>query len=633
MKILIVTQYFWPEQFRINDVVEDFLRQGHSVDVITGLPNYPDGKIYNDFKKNKNKFSKFLEANIFRVPIITRGKASPVRLFLNYLSFVFSAIIIGSYKLSNRNYDIIFTFATSPITTALPSIYFSFVKNAKHVLWVLDIWPYILKELNIIKNKYLFALVEKIVDFIYFKSDLILAQSKSFKKIILERVKNQKEVLYFPSWNENLILNEESKLNVNNDLSFYKNKFNIVFTGNIGEAQNFNNIVEAAEIIKNYNNIQWLIVGTGRKLDEINKIIEKKKIKNFNILGYKSISEILSYHQIATILFISLKPGKYLSSTIPGKFQTYLASNKFILGFISGETAQLIDESKIGVHVDSSDPKLLAKTIIDLFQDPERINKVNLNKFGTKYIDRHFNKNNLLNKLHNSIFGVLEEFKIIKNLKNIPLDKNFSLSGLNLAFLGYYIKKKIKISKDVYLWPDGFFFKRFFRDNDIKKIPGRDIIKGLKLSDKITRIFILGKLDLKSKEYLKSLYKKETVHIDLGYGSANEIFKEICNVKFLKTDIIFLTLPTPKQEEISELIMKNNEFYKIFCIGGAINMASGLERPVPDFLEKLNLEFMWRLRTDTRRRFKRLIVSGFYYLRGELFFKLKNIRKKIVDAK
>lgn len=631
MKILIVTQYFWPEQFRINDVVENFLRRGYSVDVITGVPNYPNGKIYEEFKKNKNKFDKFLGANIFRVPIITRGRASPMMLFANYLSFVISAIIIGSYKLRNRNYDIIFTFATSPITTALPSIFFSFVKNAKHVLWVLDIWPYILKELNIIKNKHLFGLLEKIVDFIYFKSDLILAQSKNFKKIILERVKNQKIVLYFPSWNENLILSKAPESNLNNDLSFYKNKFNIVFTGNIGEAQNFDNIIETAEIIKNYNNIQWLIIGTGRKLDEINKLIEKKKIKNFFILGHKSISEILFYHQIATILFISLKSGKYLSSTIPGKFQTYLASNKFILGFISGETAQLIDEIKIGVHVDPSDPKLLAKTIIDLFRDPERINRVSSNKFGTKYIEKYFNKDNLLNKLSNSLFGILEEFKIIKNIKDIPLDKNFSLSGLNLAFLGYYVKKKIKISNNVYLWPDGFFFKRFFRNNNIKKIPGRDIIKNLKLTDKIIRIFILGKLNLKSKEYLKSLYKKEIVHIDLGYGNANEIFKEICNIKFLKTDIIFLTLPTPKQEEISELIMKNNEFYKIFCIGGAINMASGLERPVPDFLEKLNLEFIWRLRTDTRRRLKRLIVSGYYYLYGELFLKLKNIRKKIID--
>jgi exopolysaccharide biosynthesis WecB/TagA/CpsF family protein len=308
-----------------------------------------------------------------------------------------------------------------------------------------------------------------------------------------------------------------------------------------------------------------------------------------------------------------------------------LASNKFILGFISGETAQLIDESKVGAHVDPSDSKLLAKTIIDLVQNPEGINKVKSNNFGTEYVKKYFNKDTLLNKLSNDIFEILVEFKIIRDIKNFSLNKNFSLSGLNLAFIGYFIRGKIKISKNIYLWPDGFFFKRFFNEKGIIKIPGRDIINRLKLNDNFKRIFILGNLELKSKEYLKSLFKKEIVHIHLGFGEANEIFKEISNLKFLKTDIVFLTLPTPKQEELSELIMKNNEFYKIFCIGGAINMASGLEKSVPDFLEKLNLEFIWRLRTDTRRRLRRLIASGYYYLYGELFLKFKNIRKKIID--
>jgi exopolysaccharide biosynthesis WecB/TagA/CpsF family protein len=628
LKILIVTQYFWPEQFRINEVAKDFLKRGYSVDVITGEPNYPDGKIFDEYRKNKKKFAKFFEVNVFRVPIIIRGDASPLRLFLNYLSFIFSAILIGAYKLRNRNYDIIFTFATSPITSALPSIFFSFIKNAKHVLWVLDIWPYILKELNIIKNKFLFLIIEKIVDYIYNKSDLILAQSKSFREIILNRIKNKEKVLYFPSWSEEL--QKISKFNIGNDEVFNKNKFNIVFTGNVGEAQNFDNILIAAEILKDYDNIQWIIVGTGRKLEEINKLIKKKKINNFCILGHKPISDISYYHQLANILLISLSPGKYLSSTIPGKFQTYLESNKFILGFINGETAKLIEETKTGVHVNSSNPQLLAKTIINLSQNPTIINNFFLKNTGTKYIKKHFNKETLLNKLSFDLIKTLEEFKIIKDIKNIPLNKNFSLSGLNLAFLGYFARNKIKMSKDTYLWPDGFFFKRFFNLKSIKKIPGREIINNLKLSYNIKRIFILGNLEHKSKEYLSSLYKKEIIHVDLGYGDIEEIYRKRCNIKFLQTDLIYLTLPTPKQEQFSELIMKNNKFYKILCVGGAINMASGLEKPVPDFLEKLNLEFLWRLRTDTKRRIKRLIVSGLYYAMGEFFFKFKNLNKKII---
>jgi hypothetical protein len=146
LKILIVTQYFWPEEFRINDIVKYLLEKGHQVDLITGTPGYPDNKVYENFIKNKKKYSNFFGANIIRLPIFKRGNSSPVRLFLNYLSFVLSGVFIGTYKIRKKNYDIIFTFATSPITVALPSIFFSFIKNCQHVLWVLDIWPDILKE-------------------------------------------------------------------------------------------------------------------------------------------------------------------------------------------------------------------------------------------------------------------------------------------------------------------------------------------------------------------------------------------------------------------------------------------------------------------------------------------------------
>ena len=276
MRILIVTQYFWPEQFRINNVVENLLKQGHSVDVLTGIPNYPEGQVYQSYKKNKKQYDKFLEANIFRVPIILRGNSGPSRLFFNYLSFVISAIFFGSYKLRKKKYDIIFTFATSPITVALPAIYFSFLKNAKHALWVLDLWPYILGELQFIKNKFTLSCIAKVVRFIYSKSDLILAQSNSFKEIISKQVNEPKKIFYFPSWSEKF-QKKQSNFEKLTDLINYNKKFNIVFTGNVGEAQNFDNIVIAAEMIKNEPDIQWIVVGTGRKIADIKKQIEKKK--------------------------------------------------------------------------------------------------------------------------------------------------------------------------------------------------------------------------------------------------------------------------------------------------------------------------------------------------------------------
>ena len=632
MKILIVTQYFWPEQFRINDVVKSLLEKGHSVDVLTGEPNYPHGEFFKEYIENKNKYNKFISAQIFRIPIIKRGKAGPVRLFLNYISFIISSIFIGTYKLRKKKYNVILTFATSPITVALPAIFISFIKNAKHVLWVLDIWPHILKELKIVNNKFLINFLNVITNFIYHKSDIILAQSRGFKKIISNTVENENKVHYFPSWSEDLKRNENKiNKNISLGLSKYKNKFNIVFTGNVGEAQNFDNVIEAANILKYNNDIQWLIVGSGRKLTNLKAIVAQKNINNFNFIGHVEISEISAFHNLATILLVSLSPGEFLSCTVPGKLQTYMSSNKFILGFLNGDGAREIYASKTGTCINPARPELLAQKILELKNSPEIIKRVTANNFGPKFIDKYYNKTKILNELSNYFDNSLEEFKIIKNVKSIPYDRNFSLSGLNLAFLGFWVKGQIKISKDVYLWSDGFFYKRFFNQKFLNKIPGRDLINNLQIPESIQKIFVIGNLESKAKVYLEELYKKEIIHVPLDNGPVPKLYEVCCNIQFSKNDLIILTLPTPKQEEFAALIMKNKKFYKILCVGGAINMSSGLEKPVPNFIEKLNLEFLWRLRTDTTRRLKRLCISALHYVSGEFFFKFKNINKKIID--
>ncbi len=632
MKILIVSQYFWPEEFRINDIVKHFSKKGHEIDVITGTPNYPDVKVYNEYKENKAKYNNFFTANIIRLPIILRGNANPFRLFLNYLSFILSGIFIGTYKIRKKKYDAIFTFATSPITVAIPAIFYSFIKNANHVIWVLDIWPDILKELKIIKSKFIIEILRKIVNYIYNNVDVILAQSNGFKKIISENVKDKSKIFYFPAWSENLHEHDKND-NISLELNKYKNKFNIVFTGNIGEAQNFENIIAAAEITKNEENLQWLIVGTGRKVFEYSVMIKQKNIKNFNFIGHRPVSQIKLFHNLANILLISLVGDKFLSTTIPGKFQTYLGSNKFILGFLNGSVAELIEESRTGIVVNPNSPKELAETIIHLKKNPKILLEVMLNNYGKQFLEKKFNKELLLSQLEEYFNKYRNQIKIIKNIDNIPFDKNFSLSGLNLAFLGYWVKKKIKLNENLYLWPDGIFYKRFFNDKFINKIPGRKIVSDLKIPNNIKKIYVAGNLNNVSKEYLQSIYTQEIIHIPLPVDDVNHLYQKYLNFEFLDTDLLFLTLPTPKQEQLAELISKNSKFYKIFCIGGAINMASGIEKPVPSLVEKFNLEFLWRLRTDTIRRLRRLFVSSSFYIIGECFFKFKNINKITLDEK
>jgi glycosyltransferase involved in cell wall biosynthesis len=208
------------------------------------------------------------------------------------------------------------------------------------------------------------------------------------------------------------------------------------------------------------------------------------------------------------------------------------------------------------------------------------------------------------------------DFKILNNIKSLNLNKNFVLSGLNLAFLGSLTANHVSLYKTLIHWPDGIFSEKF--DYKIKKIPGRDLIKNIKLNNKIKRIIILGYMHNDTHEYLKKKFKIPIINYPLFYGN---IVKIINKFKFTikKEDLIFITLPTPKQEQLANYIMSKNKNYKIICIGGSLNIVSGLEKEVPTYFTKY--EYIWRLRYDTKRRAIRLIVTFLNYLLGKYILK------------
>ena len=217
-------------------------------------------------------------------------------------------------------------------------------------------------------------------------------------------------------------------------------------------------------------------------------------------------------------------------------------------------------------------------------------------------------------------------FTIIKSTKAIDFKKNFVLSALNLSFLGAYMDDKVKLYKDLIHWPDGVFIKNL--NILIKKIPGREILEKLKIPKNIKKIIVLGSLPYISKEFLKLKYKKKIIHKELPYGNIAQITKNF-NYNIKKNEIVLITLPTPKQEQLAEYLITNNKNFKIICIGGSINILSGLEKAVPAVIYPF--EFIWRLRYETLRRSKRLITTFISFLRGKyLDKKLNNISIKII---
>ena len=627
MRILIVSQYFWPENFRINEISEFLKKENIEVDVLTGTPNYPEGKIFKDFKDNPDKYNNYNGTRIFRVPIIPRGSGSLFSLFFNYSSFLISSITIGSFKLRKNKYDYILTFGTSPITVALTSLFFSKIKSARTIIWVLDLWPDILKDLNIITNRFMLNLLSKITNFTYRSHDIILAQSESFLRQI---IKHNKNTIYFPSWPETIKI-----IKLNNELEDikldkFKNYFKIVFTGNIGQAQDFDRIIKLAKIIKE-ENVIFIIIGKGRKFEYFEKIKLLDNIDNIIFMGNYPLEKMSYFHEIADALILTLNSGDALNKTIPGKLSTYMMAGKPIIGVIDGEAKNIINVSKSGICLDLSDDKHIEKikTFVNLDKQELKILGNNANTYAVKF----FNKQKILNDLINilSIKKVSKRYKfnIIKNAESIPYKKNFVLSGLNLAFLGYWSEKKINLYENLVHWPDGLFKNIIFSKN-IKKIPGRTLVKQMKIEKEIKNLIVAGNCSETSKKYLDIKFKNvRKTYIPLPFGKSEDLAEFIPEMK--NDDLLFLTLPTPKQEQVAEILVSKFEHYKIICIGAGIEMASGNEKGVPEYLENYGFEAIYRLKTDTIRRIRRLTESLFFLLKAVISKKLSKIEVKIYE--
>ena len=222
---------------------------------------------------------------------------------------------------------------------------------------------------------------------------------------------------------------------------------------------------------------------------------------------------------------------------------------------------------------------------------------------------------------------IYNKINILQDIKKLNFKKNFILSALNLAFIGSLSRNHVKLNKNLINWPDGIFSKLYRKK--LKKIPGRQIIKEIRIDKNINRILVFGNLSQKSRDYLKAKFRRKINHKKLPFGSTKTIIKKL-NFKIKKNDLIFLTLPTPKQEQIAEFLQSRNKYYKIICIGGSIGIISGDEKEVPKFL--FYFEFLWRLRYETIRRLRRLFVTFYQYITDIIIFKrLNNVQIKMIE--
>ena len=396
MKILVVSQYFWPENFRINDLVNGLLELNHEVVVLTGQPNYPSGRFHSGYSFFSPRTEKYGQVEIIRVPLFPRGEGRWFQLALNYFSYVVTACWGVLFRLPRKcKVDAIIVFQPSPITVGIPAALASWRFNAPILFWVLDLWPQSLSAVGAVKSPIVLNMVEALVRWIYKRCTYVLVSSKSFYPEVSSLGVPKQNIRYFPNWGESTDVQQTVK----HQIPELPEGFIVMFTGNIGVAQDFPAILDAAAMLKSRKDICWVIVGDGRMTSWAKEQLRIQGLEEtVFFLGQFPLDAMPEFFASADVLLLSLKTDPVFSLTVPGKLQSYLASGKPLLAMLDGEAASIISEAHAGLTCPGGDSVSLARAVEKMAAMPSSMLE-QMGKNGRLYFDEHFARDQVLGNL------------------------------------------------------------------------------------------------------------------------------------------------------------------------------------------------------------------------------------------
>lgn len=340
MKILVFSQYFYPENFRINTLCRELVMRGHAVTVVTGYPQYPVGEIFEGYGFDIPYEKTWNGVNIVRVKVHPRGKGLPGML-RNTVDYVVQAE--RWVKNCREKFDAVYVFEVSPVTVGLPGVAYKKKFGAPMFFNLQDLWPENVEEVLGIRFGPLTWLINRIVDKIYGASNKILCASRGFAENLRHRGVPEGKIVYWPQFCLDPSLKDARK-----PALYGKDTFNIVFAGNLGDAQGLDLVVDAARELKG-TNIRWYLVGDGRARARLEQKVKANDVtEEVTFVGRVSEQEADRYVHFADCAYLSFKDNKIFNMTLPAKLQTYLACGTPILAAAGGESARLVEENGIG---------------------------------------------------------------------------------------------------------------------------------------------------------------------------------------------------------------------------------------------------------------------------------------------
>lgn len=382
MKILVVTQYFYPENFRINDVCKQLVKEGHDVTVLTGLPNYPSGVIEKKYRWFKNRKEEYQGVKIIRASLFARRK-NPISLLLNYISFMINGSIKALFM--KGSFDVVYAYEVSPVTQIVPAIVAKKKHKVKLIVNCLDLWPESIKVMGIKEGTFIFKVVKRISSRIYKSADTIIIPSKRFDQYLVDNCEiKHANITYLPNHAEDDYLGFT-------DRSDDDSKIHLLFAGNIGKVQNMDIIVDAVILLDESLRSKLIvdIVGNGSYLEEMKKKVKDKQLDNIIVFhGQKPLKELKEHYEIASATLLTLENNGFISMTVPAKLQGYMAVGKPVLASISGSANEVICEAQCGLVCEANDVEAFAHIMQEYLEDVGKHKYLGIN--GKEYFKKHF---------------------------------------------------------------------------------------------------------------------------------------------------------------------------------------------------------------------------------------------------
>lgn len=399
MRILLVTQYFYPEVFKSNDLAFELVKRGHQVDALVGIPNYPEGKYFKGYGIFKKRHEVVNGVNIYRVFQTPRGKGG-WRLPINYFSFVISGCFRVLFQFAwKKKYDCIIGHEPSPIFQAYPALLLRKLRKTPFYYWIMDLWPDAMKSGGGVKNDKVLNFVDMLVKGIYKRTDKILITSKRFREPIAAKGDFADKIIYFPNWSDDILQMDDSYV-----IPQLPEGFKIMIAGNLGKSQNLEAVTEVMLGLKDVPEVKWVFVGGGSRKEWLESFIKENGLEDRAVcLGQYPFKAMPAFYKQADAMLVTLRAGfPHLEAVVPARLQSYMSAGRPVLAMIGCGGADIIEESKCGYAVPAGDSKALISVIKKIvLTDKENFRKMGEN--GRDYYNKYFRMDKCIDNLEEII--------------------------------------------------------------------------------------------------------------------------------------------------------------------------------------------------------------------------------------